>query len=136
MPSGSHTGQILYVLSCNDVTTCFKFSNVFVYVDNLKFYNVVSTDHLQNDLDNFSSWYSLNHLNINICKCKSSFYNCQNPIISSNSINSEPIGNRESVNDLGDIFQSDFALNHHIDNTIAKCLRMLVIIKRNTKHSI
>lgn len=137
VPQGSHLGPVLFLLFINDVTSCFSSSHVLLYADDLKFYNRVSVDHnqLQDDLDRFVSWCSLNHLKINVPKCKSiSFHRCDNQIVRNYTINNQLLTSVDSFNDLGVVFQKDLSFNLHVESVAVRGFRMLGFIKRNSKH--
>ena len=72
VPQVSHMGPVLFIVFINDLVRCFQNSRCLLYVDDLKFFSVVSPmeNHLQVDLDNFASWCSINNLKLNINKCK------------------------------------------------------------------
>ena len=137
VPQGSHIGPMLFLLFINDVTTCFKYSKVLMYADDLKFYNVVdaSSNGLQSDLDNFVSWSSCNLLNINVSKCKSiSFYRLKDPTATTYTIQNDSIEAVNSINDLGVIFDRQLSFSLHVESIVLKAFRLLGFIKRNTKY--
>ena len=77
--SGVPQGPFLFNMFINDVVNVFKYSQCFMYADDLKIYyrvnNVDDALRLQNDLNALCLWCHDNLLNLNVKKCKTmTFY--------------------------------------------------------------
>ena len=73
VPQGSHLGPILFNIFINDITTCFKHSNFYLFADDVKIMKPVATKLdsalLQADLDRMADWCRLNRMSLNVSKC-------------------------------------------------------------------
>jgi len=70
---GGHLFPLLFILSINDLSKCFKTCKFLLFADDMKIFML---SHLSNDttsliydLDQFSIWYSLNAMSLNTTKC-------------------------------------------------------------------
>lgn len=108
-----------------------------MYADDLKFYCSVtdSSNALQSDLDRLVSWCEKNYLKLNVNKCKKMvFYKRQVPFHTEYKISGATLESVLKFNDLGVVFDKDLSFNSHVDQIVAKSLRLLGFIKRNTRH--
>lgn len=73
VPQGSHLGPILFNVFINDISSCFQYSSVFLYADDLKFIRTIETSddcvYLQKDLDSLIKWCENNKMMLNKNKC-------------------------------------------------------------------
>ena len=75
VPQGSVLGPLLILIYIDDISrVSISSGSLTVYADDLVLYRPVcsSSDFrlLQQDIDNVSSWTSVNHLTLNSTKCK------------------------------------------------------------------
>lgn len=137
VPQGSHIGPFLFLLYLNDVNSllkCFKLS----YADDFKlFYEVVCHQDavfLQNDLDIFTYWCTLNRMSLNPSKCSAiSFGRKRSLICFDYSIAGETLNRVTSIKDLGVILDSNLNFNDHISYITAKASKSLGFIFRAAK---
>lgn len=139
VPQGSHIGPIIFVLFFNDVVKCLKFCKCLLYADDLKLYcSVSSIDdcvNIQKDLENLLFWCQLNHLELNIKKCRVlRFSKSSGYILFDYNLNDTPLGAVNQFNDLGVVFDQRLSFIPHIDNIVLKAFRMLGFVRRNTWH--
>ena len=70
----SHLGPLFFDLFINDVKACFLFSKFLIFADDVKMFNVITSnddlDSLQQDFSNFAEWRKLIGLVLNVEKCQ------------------------------------------------------------------
>lgn len=118
VPQGSHLCPILFTLFINDLQTSIKFSKLLMYADDVKIFQICkdSDDHslLQQDLDSFFVWCSINLMELNLKKCKHMHFSRKldeyHPFYF-NGYRLEPV---ESILDLGILLDSKLKFIQHI----------------------
>ncbi|XP_045451209.1 uncharacterized protein LOC123660151 [Melitaea cinxia] len=133
---GSHLGPILFNLFLNDLSRCFKNTSDLLYADDLKLLrdiNVRTDAHLlQKDLDNLKKWCDKNGMQINPSKCSQiTFTRKSQPILTQYLIGCLELEEKDSVRDLGAIFDKKMSFVPHIYDTVKRASRMLGFIIRN-----
>lgn len=118
-----------YLLFVNDLDKTFKYYKFLLFTDNLKLYNPINTPNycleLQDDIDHFSEWCSMNKLNINVNKCQQiTFSRRTNPIQFSYQIHNVSLNVVSSVKDLGVWLSSVLSFNLHLDKMYKKALKV------------
>jgi hypothetical protein len=110
---------------------------VFVYADDLKIVNIIYSENdccdLQEDLNNFNTWCSINKQSINVSKCK--LLRClriENVINFNYTLNSTLIEQATQYKDLGVIIDSKLTFVPHIQYICAHATKMLGFIIRKT----
>jgi hypothetical protein len=133
---GSNLGPLLFIIYFNDVLFQFK-CPVFVYADDLKIVNIIHSESdccdLQEDLNNFNTWCSINKQSINVSKCK--LLRClriENVINFNYTLNGMLIEQATQFKDLGVIIDSKLTFVPHIQYICAHATKMLGFIIRNT----
>lgn len=125
VPQGSHLGPTLFNIFLNDVVNCFKNSNVLMYADDLKIYNLITSTHdchlLQKDLGEFWNWCENNKLKLNVSKCAiMSFSKKRSSIIYNYKLYDICVSRVKVMRDLGVIFSTDMSFTTHIDFITSK----------------
>ncbi|CAF4741070.1 unnamed protein product [Pieris macdunnoughi] len=76
VPHGSLLGPLLFILLLlyvNDILSCFKYSKILLYADDMKIMKLISTRQdtleLQEDLNRFEDYCLRNKLDLNVSKC-------------------------------------------------------------------
>ena len=72
VPQGSILGLLLYVIYINDLSSSIKYSNLFKFADDVKYYKAIHNfqdpQSLQLDVDSLFQWSLDNKLSFNIIK--------------------------------------------------------------------
>jgi hypothetical protein len=136
VPQGSHLCPILFNIFMNDLPDCFLFSSPFMFADDLKLSKIINDESdiqmLQKDLDSLCSWCLQNGLKLNAKKCTHiKFTRRLTKIPSSYSLADAVLSETDVVRDLGVLFDTKLTFIPHIEQTIAKALRMVGFIIRN-----
>ena len=135
VPQGSHLGPVLFSIYINDVKSVIFNSKFLLYADDLKIYKTISSNDdqlkLQEDLYRLERWCKVNHLELNISKCKAirfskkSDYQLPNYVISEVNLKSV-----KTFCDLGVTVDYQLNFNTHVNALLSKANRTLGIIKR------
>lgn len=141
VPQGSHIGPLLFIAFIDDVKRCFKHCKFLIYADDVKIFCKIRNDrdllNLQQELNVFCDWCSLNKLCLNVSKCKvMNFsrrrygrYGLDNSLF----LNGVMIERVHSFLDLGVLFSRDLSFKDHIDRCINKANSMLGFLIRFSK---
>lgn len=135
VPQGSVLGPLLFILFVNDLSDIFV--SCLLFADDLKIYRCISNEQdceiLQIELENLYEWCTKNRLYLNIDKCFIvSFTRKLNPLIRNYSIDKKPLIRKNSIKDLGIIYDSDFSFNLHILQISKNAHKKLGLLKRTT----
>lgn len=138
VPQGSLLGPILFNFFINDIPECFKFSEVFMYADDLKFVKIVESDrdarNLQSDLNRLILWCKSNGMLLNAKKCYHVKFTRKTQALShAYYVDSHEISEVENVKDLGVTFDKKMTFVPHLDNVIKRSSKMLGFMLRNSK---
>lgn len=136
VPQGSHLAPILFNVFVNDIPECFHHAKVFMYADDLKFAQTVSSPEdialLQGDIDRLSVWCQSNRMQLNTKKCVHiKFTRKHNTIQSQYYIDGHKLEEVEVIRDLGVLLDRKLTFIPHIDNIIKKASKMLGFIIRS-----
>ena len=103
VPQGCHLGPLLFTLFINDLPTVIKFSQTLMYADDVKlFISFNNSDQqvlLQNDINNLTTWCSMNLINLNAKKCKYMIFTRSSPIKGSYIMNNIVLDLVKNLND-------------------------------------
>lgn len=135
---GSKISSLMFIMAYDDIKHHIKYSQYSLYADDFKIYRVIKTHEdctlLQRDIDSVSSWLSKVGLNFHPQKCKKLTFTTKNkPIISTYTINNQPVESANSFKDLGVQFQTNFSFIPHINNITSSAYRNLGMIIRYCK---
>ena len=143
VPQGSIIGPLLFLIYKSDLPTSIFFTLVLLFVDDLKLTSKNSTtgsdlSHLQEDIKRLQIWSETNLLLFKMKKW--GFVNSKlngqtrynSPIEFSFSINNCKIPKIVAAKDLGLIIIENLNWSEHIQSRIAKGMKTLFLLKRNT----
>lgn len=138
VPQGSHIGPIFFNLFINDISLCFKHSNIYLYADDLKILKSISciadSHLLQEDLNRLALWCRQNRLTLNTDKCHYIAFT-RNVKIFKNQyfIEGHKLNEVDSIRDLGVILDKKLNFNAHLDKMISSALKLLGFVIRCSK---
>lgn len=138
VPQGSHIGPFLFLLYLNDVNTlldCFKLS----YADDFKLFHIITcrqdSESLQIELNNFTSWCSVNRMCLNPSKCSVISFGRKRSLMRFDySIAGKIINRVSSIKDLGVVLDEKLTFKDHIGYITSKASKCLGFIFRAAKH--
>lgn len=137
VPQGSHFGPVLFSLFINDLPSVIQFSNILMYADDVKIffsYKEISDQiRLQNDLDNFFIWCSVNLMDLNLDKCKFMRFSRRNLTSANYSLGGYLLETVNVFQDLGILLDAKLSFVPHINMTVNKARGVLAFIKRWAK---
>ncbi|XP_028163224.1 uncharacterized protein LOC114354852 [Ostrinia furnacalis] len=121
----------------NDLTDRLS-SHALLYADDLKIFTSVDRKSnalvLQNDLKVIDDWCSSNKMSLNVDKCcVITFTKKKNRFVHSYYIRDQLISRRDTVRDLGVLFDEQLTFRPHYDQIVKKSNRALGFIIRTTK---
>lgn len=136
VPQGSHIGPILFIVFVNDIPHCLKFSECYMYADDLKFTRIIEssddTTLLQRDIDSLVQWCNDNEMSLNVKKCYHVKYTRKKKVTANvYHVGSNVIQEVDQIRDLGVVFDSTLTFVPHVENVIKKASRMLGFVIRN-----
>lgn len=138
VPQGSQLGPLLFVISIQDIDSCFINSNVLLFADDMKIFRVVNNvsdaSLLQQDLLRLDGYCTTNKLDLNVSKCFFlTFTRKLNPYISNYSIKYLPLTRVYESKDLGVIHDSGLVFEKHIGSVVGKASKALGFVMRSSK---
>lgn len=138
VPQGSNLGPLLFNIYINDLLVRLNCLNLG-YADDLKIYSTVNTPQdcikMQTNLAIIFQWSKLNKIHLNIEKCSVvSFTRCVNPILYDYTVGSELITRRDSMKDLGILFDSKLTFSEHISTICLSASRLLGFVIRSARN--
>ena len=137
VPQGSNLGPLLFLLFMNDLCEHID-CEMLLYADDMKLFFEINSDydchHLQNQLSSFETWCGLNHLTLNVSKCKILTYTLKkSPLIFPYKLNGNVIERTHETRDLGVTFDSKLSFAPHVNDVVSSALRLLGFIVRGTR---
>lgn len=138
IPQGSHLGPLIFLLYFNDVNHVLRGPRLS-FADDLKiFLKIRSIDDatiLQQDLNTFSDWCTLNRMVVNADKCSViSFSRIRQPVVSSYNLRGTVIQRLDHVKDLGVVLDTQLNFKNHVSYVIEKASRTMGFIFRVAKN--
>lgn len=138
VPQGSILGPLLYTLYINDIDECFKHSKILLFADDMKAFMRISSMHdclnFQEDLNRFSTYCELNHLQLNVHKCHSVRFTRKRDMIKHQyQLFNIDIHSKSVTKDLGILLDDKLQFIDHIDTITKKAFGMLGFILRTSK---
>jgi ribonucleases P/MRP protein subunit RPP40 len=135
IPQGSILGPLLFTVFVMDIAHSFIFSRILLFADDMKILKVISSlsdvHDLQEDLNRFESYCSLNKLELNVSKCFYMTFSRKRSVIDIGyKLLNEPLKKVDEVRDLGIIHDSKLTFNTHIDYVVRKASKALGFIMR------
>lgn len=138
VPQGSILGPLLFLIYMNDAPTVVNNSFCSAFADDFKFSRIIRSmsdaQLLQSDFDSFSSWCSLNGLQINSSKCaRMTYSNKFSNIYHDYQSDSTSLNQVSSFKDLGVTFDSHLSFDVHIDALAKKAFKTLGFVIRTSR---
>jgi len=135
VPQGSHLGPLLFLIFINDLPNAILNSKILIFADDIKLYlsHVNNSLILQNDINNFSTWCSVNKLQLNISKCKIMTFSRSAAICHDYHLNGFQLEKVCSFVDLGVTLDPKLRFHFHIEKIVNKATCTLGFIKRWAK---
>lgn len=136
VPQGSHIGPIVFNVFVNDIPHCLRFSECYMYADDLKFCRIIESENditlLQKDVDSLVQWCTDNDMMLNVKKCYHVNFTRKKKFAASvYHIGNNVIQEVDQIRDLGVVFDNSLTFVPHVENVIKKASRMLGFILRN-----
>ena len=136
VPQGSILGPLLFIVYINDLPSFLSSSQALLFADDTKCFRTIlsSSDSslLQADLDQLSSWSSLNSLSFNISKCHLLRFRKGSTCLIDTTyhLSGLPLTSVNQCKDLGIIFSSDLSWSHHYKMISSRAYCRLGLIRR------
>ena len=139
VPQGSHLGPLLFNVFINDLVDVFVGNNFLLYADDLKVFRRIHSQSdaiiMQDDLDRFALWCSMNNLRLHTSKCvvlRAARGECN--VVFPYKIGDDTPNEVSEVIDLGISIMSCFDFRNQYMRCTSKALRMLGFISRFARH--
>ena len=138
VPQGSLLGPVLFFLFVNDLPETVISSKTSMHADDTKVFKAIKVPEdalaLQADLTSVSRWSTGSGLQFNGEKCHvQSITRKKSPVISTYTINGEPLKSTRCERDLGVRVSSDLIWKEQVMEQAAHAMKLLGYIRRNTR---
>lgn len=135
---GGHLSSLLFCLFVHSISRYIMKAQFLLYTDDIKiFYKIESQAGsfiLQEELVQFSLWVSQLSISLNLSKCSViSFSRSRNPTLYSYQLCGSLLQQVSLIKDLVIYNSSNLSINHHIDFTVGKTIKVLGFIKHKTR---
>lgn len=135
---GSKLGPLFFLLMINDLVKVVLYSNAYLLADDLKLSKEIRSkeDHekLQKDIDAILDWSTSNQLYFNIEKCAIVTFSLKREIsVYEYKMGPLVLSRKNSIRDLGVIFDSRMSFAEHINTVVNSSFRMLGFLKRTCR---
>ena len=129
VPQGSPLGPILFCIFINDLPDALKFSDPFIFADDLKIL-AIGKDHwtIQEDLDSIAKWVRSSKLELAMEKCAQKTFRGKRQNFD---IVSENLANADTVKDSGIHTKDDLSWSKHIEERLMKANKVLFLLRQN-----
>ena len=126
---GSLLGLLLFCIFINDVPDALKFSDPFIFADDLK-HPAIRKDHwtVQEDLDSVATWVRSNKMELALDKCAQIIFRGKKQNFD---IVGEDLANADTVKDLWIHIKDDLSWSKHIEERLRKANKVLYHLRRN-----
>jgi hypothetical protein len=137
---GSHLGPLLFSCFINDVGVIFNEVDFCIYADDLKVSKEINSQKdaevLQENLHHLAEYVKENHLSLNVKKCVvASFTRKTSTRVNFQyKLDNVVLERKDSIRDLGVIYDSQLTFNDHVDAICSRARRMLGFVMRTGKH--
>ena len=134
VPQGSLIGPLFFCIFINDLPEVLKFSDPFIFADNLKLLALnVDTKDIQQDLRSVENWVDKNKMSLALDKCfkvefrgnQQEFILCETAVESSN-----------VIKDLGIHVSKHLTWTTQIDSRMSKANKTFYCIRRNLEFKV
>ena len=135
VPQGSNLGPLLFLIFINDITVEVS-CKALLFADDLKLFLEIKSEEdcmtLQNNIKHIAEYCKKNCLTLNKDKCYIVTYTKRHePISFSYEVTGKSLVRKESIRDLGVIFDSRFMFVEHMYDIIAKAFKFYGFVYRN-----
>ena len=136
VPQGSVIGPLLFNIFINDICLNFN-SNSLLYADDLKLYKKIDSMYdintLTNDLICLNDWCKLNHMSLNIKKCKAMCFSRKSrPSVPLYLLENTPLDIVSNAKDLGIYLDTKLSFVSHCEYVVSRGRKLLGCLKRWT----
>lgn len=137
VPQGANLGPLLFLVFINDLPAVVNNSKYALFADDFKLWKITNSEascyELQCDINNIYEWSQKNLLYFNINKCSTATFTKRlNQVIHQYVMNEKPIATKETITDLGVIFDKTLSFKYRIENIVNNSFRSLGFIIRNS----
>ena len=141
VPQGSVLGPLLFIVYMNDVQSCLKKSEAFLFADDTtilcsnKDFDILYHE-IEIDLANLIDWFNANKLSLNIEKTNYILFKAKNSNFSAKrelSIVNKVINNVTQTKFLGLYIDDKLSWNKHINNLITKLIKNTYLINTSKR---
>ena len=129
VPQGSLLGPLLFCIFINDLPDRLKFSDPYIYADDLKLLTV-NTDliKVQQDLKSIDDWVKENKMALALDKCSQLVFRGRAHDLQ---LSGSKLESSTEAKDLGLIVDCKLSCNKHIDMRLTKANKSCYLIRRN-----
>ena len=126
VPQGSILGPLLFLVYCNDISTCIKEnSTLALFADDSKLYRPLlfptSSTLLQHDLSNITKWSADNQMDLNEAKCMTMHISRKRtPLLTQYLINENMLEQVSIIKDLSVLITNNLSWSKHIESIVSK----------------
>lgn len=135
VPQGSLLGPLLFIIFVADISSCFRSSKILLYADDMKILSPIRSNEdasrLQEDLNRFQNYCTINKLDLNISKCYvCSFTRKPIHILFNYTLKNSSLSRVSFIRDLGVTFDSKLLFDNHVNNVVNKASKALGFVLR------
>lgn len=139
VPQGSLLGPLLFIIFINDVSSCFRHSEILLYADDMKIFRTVNNINdsllLQEDLMRFEEYCLINKLDLNVSKCYSITFTRKTNVLNTHYLLRDHLLNKvNGIRDLGVFEDSKVMFDQHIENIVKRASKSLGFIIRSCRN--
>ena len=129
VPQGSLLGTLLFCIFINDLPEVLKFSEPYIFADDLKLLSIKKTSiEIQEDLDKIQQWVTENKMELALDKCAKVSLRGGD---ANSMLFGVVLGTSMVVKDLGIFVSGDLSWKVHIETRLKKANQVLYLLRRN-----